>query len=469
MIRLKQFLALFMVLTIVLCIIVYQRTKSLRYETVLKFEAKPIYFNVDIEADTAISTRPVVSEQIKDGKEDYFQDLYGYVTEWKRSLESGKSHLATYIDLLDRTHDLLVREQVLEFQHNITERPVPLDKQLDCSNPDYSSFLQQNLKSQPQRVLDFILFSYELVILEIRLFELYDVVDEFIIFESNITFRRLRKPWFFLQNLKRYQRFLNKITLMTPFNVTRFNPDGTIKTKIEIPEKDVPIEFKSQPVQPGVNDANFFQIDFSFEKRVRMLPVDLYRKLVRHIEPDEITINGDLDEVPSGGLINHFKYCQVKDQLYPFNVYSTFYIYGFKFLFQSDYPMPNDKYSLPYPNIFQMKNIIQTKSVRINHGFKIPNANGVHLNRFFFTFTIPLFKDFSQSDSTGIDGFNLDIIKAGSKDNLFSIQSAYDRGDAFKQFRSRIRKIDLFDEHKRGRVFIPWVVLANKHVYEKYF
>ena len=94
------------------------------------------------------------------------------------------------------------------------------------------------------QVIDVLLFGYELFLLEIRLYELYDVVDEFILFESNITFKQLPKPYFFNENKYRFDKFLEKITLISPFEITRFNRDGSIKNKIKIDEKDILEDFK---------------------------------------------------------------------------------------------------------------------------------------------------------------------------------------------------------------------------------
>ena len=57
------------------------------------------------------------------------------------------------------------------------------------------------------------MFGYELLLLEIRLYELYDVVDEIIIFKSNVTFKKIPKELFFSQNIQRFTKFLEKIII----------------------------------------------------------------------------------------------------------------------------------------------------------------------------------------------------------------------------------------------------------------
>lgn len=58
---------------------------------------------------------------------------------------------------------------------------------------------------------DCFLFFNELEILDIRLHELYDKVDKFVIVESVETFRGNLKPLYFAENRLRYKQFLDKI------------------------------------------------------------------------------------------------------------------------------------------------------------------------------------------------------------------------------------------------------------------
>lgn len=62
------------------------------------------------------------------------------------------------------------------------------------------------------RVLDAVLMSSELDLLEIRLNELDSIVDQFLIVESNATFTGLPKETFFRNNRERFARFEEKIS-----------------------------------------------------------------------------------------------------------------------------------------------------------------------------------------------------------------------------------------------------------------
>lgn len=60
-------------------------------------------------------------------------------------------------------------------------------------------------------IYDCFLFFNELDLLEIRLNELDDVIDKFVLVESSRTFSSKTKPYYFDQNRDRFKRFLHKI------------------------------------------------------------------------------------------------------------------------------------------------------------------------------------------------------------------------------------------------------------------
>lgn len=61
------------------------------------------------------------------------------------------------------------------------------------------------------KVYDGFMFFNELELLEIRLNELYDVVDNFIIVESTKTHQNKEKPLYYLENKNRFSKFNDKI------------------------------------------------------------------------------------------------------------------------------------------------------------------------------------------------------------------------------------------------------------------
>jgi beta-1,4-mannosyl-glycoprotein beta-1,4-N-acetylglucosaminyltransferase len=61
------------------------------------------------------------------------------------------------------------------------------------------------------RIYDAFTFYNELDLLELRLEELYDYVDYFVIVESDRTFTNIPKPYYFEDNKNRYSKYLDKI------------------------------------------------------------------------------------------------------------------------------------------------------------------------------------------------------------------------------------------------------------------
>ena len=91
----------------------------------------------------------------------------------------------------------------------VTERPQTLRRECDAER--YASFLTGELRKEPVAIYDFIVFGYELDLLEIHLYELNDTVDAFIILEATRTQRGLPKPLFLQRNIERFAPFRSKI------------------------------------------------------------------------------------------------------------------------------------------------------------------------------------------------------------------------------------------------------------------
>lgn len=64
-------------------------------------------------------------------------------------------------------------------------------------------------------IYDLFAFSHEVSLLEIRLEILKDIVDKFVIYESDLTHTNISKPLFFLENKSRFDKFKDKIIYVT--------------------------------------------------------------------------------------------------------------------------------------------------------------------------------------------------------------------------------------------------------------
>lgn len=121
-------------------------------------------------------------------------------------------------------------------------------------------------------IYDAFIFFNELELLELRLHELSDKVDYFVLVESPYTFRGNEKELFFDNNKSKFKPFLNKI----------------IHIISDIPNKN-PHNDRKQAYENEYHQRN-----------------DIYQGLSQ-ASPDDIVIISDADEIPHVNVINIFK------------------------------------------------------------------------------------------------------------------------------------------------------------------
>jgi len=167
-------------------------------------------------------------------------------------------------------------------QIKVDERPIPL------AAPNCNDGYFKGKRDKPAYIVDVILFGYELDLLEIRLYELDEVVDQFVIWESGFNQRGDRKPLLFSRNWSRFARFSQKIVHI-------------VQDDSDIPKMHNP---RKEKLKPGDNWSN--------EARMRHHAVEGWVKYLggeSNIPSNHLLITGDLDEMPSGAAIQAFKYC----------------------------------------------------------------------------------------------------------------------------------------------------------------
>jgi len=101
----------------------------------------------------------------------------------------------------------------------------PNDIEESCSLHNFSIRSPDN---PVNRIFFTSMFSIELDILEMQLNELHEVVDYFVLAESNITFRGKPKPMLLTQNRERFRKFWKQIVLITviPTKFYGFEAEG---------------------------------------------------------------------------------------------------------------------------------------------------------------------------------------------------------------------------------------------------
>jgi hypothetical protein len=131
--------------------------------------------------------------------------------------------------------------------------------------------------ARPRRapVYDIVPMSIELDMLELRLGQLYDLVDRFIVVESPRCYGGPRKPLFLSRNLQRFAPFAAKLT------------------HVVVPEEavlSVYPERRRRPTYAG-DDAVHRAMWTAIRERIVF-------------EPDAVIVSSDLDEIPSRDLVH---------------------------------------------------------------------------------------------------------------------------------------------------------------------
>jgi len=129
------------------------------------------------------------------------------------------------------------------------------------------------------KIFDCFTFFNELDLLEFRLKLLYDVVDKFVICESNYTHSGKPKPYFFEQNKERYQKWIDKIVYL--------------------------------PIEQSIEDLKFEKVNgytptdgsWTLENQQR-LGITYAQDLM---EDSDVILVGDLDEIPNPEVITYVR------------------------------------------------------------------------------------------------------------------------------------------------------------------
>lgn len=144
-------------------------------------------------------------------------------------------------------------------------------------------------------IVDGFTFFNELDILEIRLEELYPVVDHFVIVESDLTFRGDKKPYFFEENRRRFKKYDDKIVYLKHEGNPTYSRDG------------------QGPWMREYNQRDFMDVGF----KTLCKPTDFV--MVSDVDeiPRREVIDGiDVEEIISLNMYMHYYGLNVRDGLW---------------------------------------------------------------------------------------------------------------------------------------------------------
>lgn len=152
------------------------------------------------------------------------------------------------------------------------------------------------------KVLDTMLMSTELDLLEIRLHELDPVVDYFFIVESNATFTGLPKEAYFRNNKERFARFEHKIVYEL-YVLPSFLP-------VDLSKHDV----RSLPGYPLAEGQDAWDV----EAHTRDTMSNLLRSHMKTFSPStqSLVLMADLDEIPSSHTVKLLKTCEFGEKIH---------------------------------------------------------------------------------------------------------------------------------------------------------
>lgn len=201
-------------------------------------------------------------------------------------------------------------------------------------------------------VYDCFIFFNELDLLEIRLNELNDVVDKFVLVEADRTFQYNLKPFIFEENKQRFSKFLDKI---------------------------IHIKITKYPVFiPVINPFSPWKIEF-FQR-------DSILKGLVDCNPDDIILISDVDEIPKAEVLKK-ELLKGIDKIYGLKMDMFMYFFNNKLIFDSGSNMDKEESKngiwhctvlLPYKLLkkkpFEIRKIVMRTKRRGEVYEIIPNA-----------------------------------------------------------------------------------------------
>ena len=249
-------------------------------------------------------------------------------------------------------------------------------------------------------IIDSFLFFQELDLLEIRLEYLYSFVDKFIIVEANETFSGLHKEFIFEKNIKRFNKYLDKIIY---YKIDNYHENFKSINKYLISKnKKIYLE-----ILEHLNSHNHYKknnladVLDSYHRECIHIPLRKYCK------NDDLILISDLDEFPCIEALNALKFNKLKNT---FKEPLVFEQYEFKYYLNL---YSNKKW---LGSIISVYKKIKNKSL---NNLRIISQNlSIVKGGYHFT-SIGCEKSIAKKiESWGHQEFNLKIIKSNIRENI---------------------------------------------------
>jgi beta-1,4-mannosyl-glycoprotein beta-1,4-N-acetylglucosaminyltransferase len=156
-------------------------------------------------------------------------------------------------------------------------------------------------RSQRPRLYDGFMFFNELDILEVRLAELYPVVERFVLVESNSTHSNNHKPLHYEENKERFAAYADKI--------------------IHVVVEDTPTD----EGVAGSTDEHWKREKFQRDAIVRGLATVSMQR-------DDIVLISDVDEIPRRDAALSLLTCDIRTKVFPIEMRTYMYYYDLNWM-----------------------------------------------------------------------------------------------------------------------------------------
>ena len=289
-------------------------------------------------------------------------------------------------------------------------------------------------------IIDSFLFFQELDLLEIRLEYLYPLVDQFLIIEAKQSFKGTSKQFIFEQNLKRYNKYLDKI-IYHKIQDDHFSYKGLIEFLEKSNSK------ANQTICKFIQGHNYYDKDnlaWVLECYQREC---IHTVLKKKCKDQDIILLSDLDEIPSFQTIKKLK------KVMP-NYPTVFVQHEFQY-FLNNYSKSKwyGTIASPYKLI---KNISLNELRRDSFKLAANYNSGYH-----FTSIGDKKSIINKIESWSHQEFNNDIIKNNLEENIKNGKDIFYRLKPNKNRLINIEKSELIDE-RMAKILVKFDKLIIK-------
>lgn len=151
-------------------------------------------------------------------------------------------------------------------------------------------------------------FYNEFEVLKIKLEELYDTVDYFVISESDMTHSGRPKPPYFYESFNMFEKYKDKII----YQAVRDTPSDFINLKQDLSKDD-----STNIVIQRVVDGNWWDHAVESYGRDTFEKECVIRSLfAKNVKDDDVVILGDLDEIPKASVVKEIVEDYDDDEIY---------------------------------------------------------------------------------------------------------------------------------------------------------